>query len=148
MLAEKLMIGDPGWFMANLSREPIMWIFAGAPRTNDELEADLFGIASAPGVVEGVARVLLDPAQLGELQPGEILVVPSTNPAWNPAFNFILGAVTEAGGALSHAVIVAREYGLPCVAGTAGACAKIRTGDRIRVDGDNYAVYILERVAG
>jgi pyruvate,water dikinase len=145
MLSERLMIGDPGWFIENLSREPIMWIFAGAPKVNEELAADLYGIASAPGVVEGFARVLLDPAQLGELQPGEILVVPSTNPAWNPAFNFIKGAVTEAGGALSHAVIVAREYGLPCVAGAEGATQKIKTGDRIRVDGDNYAVYIVSR---
>jgi pyruvate,water dikinase len=147
MMAEKLMIGDPDWFFQNLVREPIMWVFAGAPKVKPELEADLYGMASAPGVAEGIARVLMDPAQLAELQPGEILVVPSTNPTWHPAFNFIKAVVTDAGGSLSHAVIVARDYGLPCVAGTREATAKIKTGDKIRVDGDNYAVYILERAA-
>jgi pyruvate,water dikinase len=147
MMAEKLMIGDPDWFFQNLVREPIMWVFAGAPKVKPELEADLYGMASAPGVAEGIARVLMDPAQLADLQPGEILVVPSTNPTWHPAFNFIKAVVTDAGGSLSHAVIVARDYGLPCVAGTREATAKIKTGDKIRVDGDNYAVYILERAA-
>jgi phosphoenolpyruvate synthase/pyruvate phosphate dikinase len=147
MLAEKLMIGDPDWFFQNLGREPVMWVFAGRQKIKPELKADLYGMASAPGVAEGVARVLWDPAQLSEIAPGEILVVPSTNPAWNPAFNFVKAVVTDAGGALSHAIIVARDYGLPCVAGTREATAKIKTGDRIKVDGDMNAVYILERAS-
>jgi phosphohistidine swiveling domain-containing protein len=147
MMAEKLMIGDPGWFFQNLGREPVMWVFAGAQKVKPELKADLYGIASAPGVAEGIARVLMDPAQLAELQPGEILVVPSTNPTWHPAFNFVKAVVTDAGGSLSHAVIVARDYSLPCVAGTREATTKIKTGDRIKVDGDNYAVYILKRAS-
>ena len=145
MVEEHFLVGDSDWFMANASRDPIMWVLAAVPKIKPELKADLYGAASAPGVAEGIARVLLDVAQLPELQPGGILVVPSTNPSWHPAFNFVKAAVTDAGGALCHAIIVAREYGLPCVAGTQEATIKIKTGDRIRVDGDNNAVYILER---
>jgi len=145
MLAEKLFIGDVNWLFENIGREPILWVLGGPPKVRPELEADLYGAASAPGVAEGIARVLLDEAQLPELQPGDILVVPDTNPVWNPAFNFIKAVVTDTGGSLSHAIVVARDYGLPCVAGTREATAKIKTGDRIRVDGDNCAVYILQR---
>jgi len=147
MLAEKLFIGDVNWLFENLGREPILWVLGGPPKVKPELEADLYGAASAPGVAEGTARVLFDEAQLPELQAGDILVVPDTNPVWNPAFNFIKAVVTDTGGSLSHAIVVARDYGLPCVAGTREATAKIKTGDRIRVDGDNCAVYILERAA-
>ena len=87
--------------------------------------------------------MLMDPARMAELKVGEILVVPSTNPAWHPAFNFVSAIVTDAGGSMSHAIIVARDYGLPCVAGTREATTKIRTGDHIRVGCDNCAVYIL-----
>lgn len=145
MVEENILIGDPNWFIANSDRDPIMWVLAATPKVKPELKADLYGAASAPGVTEGIARVLVDIAQLSELQPGEVLVVPSTNPSWHPAFNFVKAVVTDAGGALCHAIIVAREYGLPCVAGTREATVKIKTGDRVRVDGDKNAVYILER---
>jgi pyruvate,water dikinase len=145
MATEKILIGDPEWFVTNADRDPIMSVLAATPVVKPELKADLYGAASAPGIAEGRARVLIDVAQLSELEPGEILVVPSTNPSWHPAFNFVSGAVTDAGGALCHAIIVAREYGLPCVAGTREATFKIKTGDFIRVDGDNNAVYILKR---
>jgi pyruvate, water dikinase len=145
MVKEHFLVGDPEWFMANAGCDPIMWVLAAVPKVKPELKADLYGSASAPGVAEGTARVLTDLGQLNELEPGEILVVPSTNPSWHPAFNFIKGAVTDSGGAMCHAIIVAREYGLPCVAGTQEGTIKIKTGDRIRVDGDNNAVYILDR---
>ena len=147
MLAEKLFIGDVNWIFENIGREPILWVLGGPPKVKPELGADLYGAASAPGVAEGTARVLLDEAQLPELQGGDILVTPDTNPVWNPAFNFIKALVTDTGGSLSHAIVVARDYGLPCVAGTREGTAKIKTGDRIRVDGDNCVVYILERAA-
>ena len=82
--------------------------------------------------------------EFSQLQPGEILVAPFTHTDWTPLFWLASGVVTDHGGALAHAVIVGREYGLPCVAGTLGATGKIRTGDRIRVDGDNCCVYILK----
>jgi phosphohistidine swiveling domain-containing protein len=144
-LKEELTIGDLDWGIANMHREPTMLVLGGAQEIKLELKADLYGTASTPGVAEGIARVLTSPTQLSQLVAGEILVVPTSNPAWNPAFNFVSGVVTDSGGALCHAIIVAREYGISCVAGTREATTKIKTGDRIRVDGDNNAVYILKR---
>jgi len=118
-------------------------IITGMPVVKPELKADLYAAASAPGVVEGVARVIMSEAQMSEVQPGEILVTVATTPGWNPIFGIIKGVVTDQGGQLAHAVIVAREYGIPCVAGCQEATAKIKTGMRIKVDGDAGAVYIM-----
>lgn len=142
-MAEEFFIGDVDWFQANVGKEVLVWPFFAAPKVKGELKADLYGLSSAPGVAEGLARVLMAVEQIPELQPGEILVTPATGPAWGPVFGIIKGVVTDAGGALSHAVIVAREYGLPCVAGTQKATTLIKTGMRLRVDGDNGVVYIL-----
>ena len=104
----------------------------------------LHGMAGSPGVVEGVARVLRSPDQLGELKKGEILVTPVTAPSWAPVFGKIGAAVTDIGGMMSHAAIVCREYGLPAVTGTGNASSKIKTGMRVRVDGNAGTVTILE----
>lgn len=146
-IEEEPSIGDLEWGLKNMHREPTLMVHGGEQQINLELKADLYGAASTPGVAEGIARVLTSPTELRKIEAGEILVVPSSNPAWNPAFNFVGGVVTDVGGALSHAVIVTREYGLPCVAGTRNATTKIKTGDRIRVDGDNSAVYILSKAS-
>ena len=116
---------------------------AAAPIVREELKADLYGAASAPGVVEGIAHVIMTVDKVAELQPGEILVAPGTSAPWTPAFGIISGVVTDGGGALAHAVIVAREYGIPCVAGCSEATTKIKTGDRVRLDGNLGVVYIL-----
>jgi pyruvate,water dikinase len=105
--------------------------------------AELNGAAAAPGVVEGIARVIASPEQLAELQNGEILVCGSTSPAWAPIFQKIRATVTDVGGVMSHAAIVCREYGLPAVVGTGRATAQIRTGQTIRVDGSAGVVTIL-----
>jgi pyruvate,water dikinase len=125
-------------------KDPIIRVMAGAPRVKPELKADLYGSASAPGVVEGVARVVMTDKELHTVQPGEILVAPITGPPWTPIFGIVSGVVCNAGGSLSHPVIVSREYGIPAVIGTMEATQKIKTGDRIRVDGDMGAVYILK----
>lgn len=104
----------------------------------------LSGMAASPGVVEGIARVLRDPEQLGELQAGEILVATVTAPSWAPIFGKISAAVTDIGGIMSHAAIVCREYGLPAVTGTSFATAKIKTGMRLQVDGNTGSVTILD----
>jgi pyruvate, water dikinase len=104
----------------------------------------LKGMAAAPGAVEGIARVLRSPDQLGELQKGEILVTPVTAPSWAPVFGKIAAAVTDIGGMMSHAAIVCREYGLPAVTGTGNASARIKTGMRLRVDGNTGTVTILD----
>jgi pyruvate,water dikinase len=87
--------------------------------------------------------VITSPSQLGEVQAGEVLVCPITAPSWAPIFSRIAAAVSDIGGIMSHAAIVAREYGMPAVVGTGSATARIKTGDRVRVDGDNGIVTIL-----
>jgi pyruvate,water dikinase len=102
------------------------------------------GYAASPGVVEGVARVLMNVNDIGEIRDGEILVCPVTAPSWGPVFGKIKAAVSDIGGTMSHAAIVAREYGMPAVVGTGSATRVIRTGQRIRVDGDRGVVTILD----
>jgi pyruvate,water dikinase len=103
------------------------------------------GFASSAGVAEGPARVLKLLKDIVDLQPGEILVCPSTNPSWAPVFTKIKGAVTDIGGLTSHAAIVCREYGVPSVTGTGISTSVIKTGDIIRVDGDTGIVTIVEK---
>jgi len=101
-----------------------------APPSDDVLR----GTAASPGMVTGPARVIRDPAG-ARLEPGEILVAPSTDPGWTPLFLVAGGLVMELGGAMAHGAIVAREYGLPAVVGVSGATERISTGRRITVDG-------------
>ncbi len=96
----------------------------------------LSGMAASPGLVEGVARVVFSPEEVGDLQDGEILVAPITAPSWAPVFPKIQACVTDIGGMMSHAAIVCREYGVPAVTGTGFATDQIATGDRIQVDGN------------
>ncbi len=105
----------------------------------------LRGLPASPGVVEGRARVLLNADAMGELQTGEVLVVHTTDVGWTPLFLLAAGVVTELGGPLSHAAVVAREFGVPSVVNVEGATRAIRTGDRVRVDGGTG---IVERVRG
>jgi pyruvate,water dikinase len=104
---------------------------------------ELVGFAASPGVVEGVARVLKSVNEIGQMQDGEILVCAVTAPSWGPVFGKIRAAVSDIGGTMSHAAIVAREYGMPAVVGTGQATSRIRTGQRIRVDGDRGIVTLL-----
>jgi pyruvate, water dikinase len=103
----------------------------------------LTGAAASPGVIEGLARVVRSVDQIGDVRDGEILVCGSTSPAWAPIFSKIKATVTDVGGVMSHAAIVAREYGLPAVVGTGRATAAIRTGQLIRVDGSEGTVTLL-----
>jgi pyruvate,water dikinase len=104
----------------------------------------LIGLTGSPGAAEGRARVILHADQLGQLEEGEILVAPSTATSWTPVFGTIAAAVSDVGGVMCHAAIVAREYGLPAVVGAASATKTIKTGDRIRVDGDTGLVTLLD----
>jgi pyruvate, water dikinase len=105
---------------------------------------EIRGYAASPGVVEGVARVLRSVNEIGQVQDGEILVCAVTAPSWAPVFGKIKAAVSDIGGAMSHAAIVAREYGMPAVVGTGHATRRIRTGQTVRVDGDRGVVRILD----
>jgi pyruvate,water dikinase len=106
-------------------------------------EGEVSGYAASPGVVEGPARVVRNVDEIGTVQAGEVLVCPVTAPSWGPVFPKIAAAVSDIGGMMSHAAIVAREYGLPAVVGTGNATSAIKTGDRVRVDGDSGTVTIL-----
>jgi rifampicin phosphotransferase len=90
-------------------------------------------------VVSGKARVILDPGN-AHLEPGEILVAPSTDPGWTPLFLTAGGLVMEMGGPMSHGAIVAREYGIPAVVGVPDATERLETGQRITVDGSEGIV--------
>ena len=107
-------------------------------------QATFIGTPASPGVVTAPARVILDPAG-AHLEPGEILVAPSTDPGWTPLFLSAGGLVMETGGSMSHGVIVAREYNIPAVVGLAGATERIPTGSRITVDGTAGTVVIVSK---
>jgi len=98
------------------------------------------GTGASSGIVEGSARVLLSAAQMSDLQPGEILVVHTTDVGWTPLFFIAAGVVTELGGPLSHAAVVARELGVPSVVNVDSVTRALKTGDRVRVDGDRGIV--------
>ncbi|MAG35870.1 MAG: hypothetical protein CL878_06470 [Dehalococcoidia bacterium] len=104
----------------------------------------LRGVGASAGRVEGVARIILDPAGFGQFRPGDVLVAPATGPAWTPLFRTAAAVVTETGGTMSHAAIVAREYGLPCVMAIPGVTNALRNGEHVLVDGN---AGIVQRLA-
>ncbi|MGD8486550.1 MAG: PEP-utilizing enzyme, partial [Chloroflexota bacterium] len=112
-------------------------------RSQEKVAGVVSGIAGSPGVVEGVARVVNSEAEFDSLQVGEILVCQMTNPAWQVLYGKIIAVVTDAGGTVSHPAVLAREYGIPAVVGTSTATYDIKTGDRLRVDGNAGVVEIL-----
>ncbi len=122
--------------------------FVGSPPSvvsSPEPTGDYFtGVAASPGVVTGVVRVLRDPADGALLTPGEVLVTAVADVGWTPLFLIATAVVTELGGALSHAALVAREYGVPAVVNVAGATRALKTGDRVRVDGNRGVVERIE----
>jgi len=93
------------------------------------------GIPVSPGVVEGVVRVIRHEDELSHLQPGEILVAQITAPSWASAFSVVAGVITDIGGMMSHAAIICREYGMPAVVSTGFATTRLKTGQRVRMDG-------------
>jgi phosphohistidine swiveling domain-containing protein len=101
------------------------------------------GLPASAGVVEGTARVVLSPEEFGAVQKGEIVVCRMTSPAWVVLFTKISGLVTDAGGIASHPAVVSREFGVPAVVGTSDATRRIKTGDRVRVNGSLGRVEIL-----
>ena len=104
------------------------------------------GIGVSSGVTEGVARVVTDPS-FAEVEPDEVLIAPTTDPSWASIMYVSSALVVDMGGPISHAAVVARELGLPCVVNTRTGTRDIRTGDRVRVDGDSGTVEILGAAA-
>lgn len=106
--------------------------------------AVLQGISGCPGIARGRARVVLDPGDPGDLGPGDVLVAPITDPAWTPLFLPAEAVVVEVGAQMSHAVIVSRELGIPCVVSVVGATTAIPDGALVEVDGAAGTVTVLE----
>ncbi|HEX6195511.1 MAG TPA: PEP-utilizing enzyme [Jiangellaceae bacterium] len=102
------------------------------------------GTAASSGVAEGPARVVHGVDQMDTVQEGEILIAPTTNPSWTPVFSRIAACVADGGGMMSHAAIVCREHGLPAIVGSGKATRAIKTGQRVRVDGNTGVVTILD----
>jgi pyruvate,water dikinase len=103
----------------------------------------LAGMPGCPGQAEGIARVVLDSNDPFALEPGDILIAPITDPSWTPLFVPAAGVVVDVGAPLSHAIIVSRELGIPCVISATGGTRRIPNGARIRVDGSTGVVTVL-----
>ncbi len=140
---------EPRFFIASQDEVP----------TIEELEADqaaraaeavatpgdvLTGAAGCQGVARGRARIVMDPADAIDLEPGEVLVAPITDPSWTPLFLPSAAVVVDVGALMSHAVIVARELGIPCVVAVDGATRRIPDGALVEVDGTAGTVTVLE----
>ncbi len=118
-------------------------IITPAPADVGGPDGALVGSGVSAGVAEGRAKVVLDPT-LANLQPGDILVAPFTDPGWTPLFVSAVALVTEVGGLMTHGSVVAREYGIPAVVGVVDATRRIRDGQRLRVHGDAGYVELLD----
>jgi pyruvate,water dikinase len=106
--------------------------------------AKVTGFPGAAGIVEGRTRVIATPEEGDQLQAGEILVTTVTNVGWTPLFPRAVAVVTDVGAPLSHAAIVARELGIPAVVGCGNATMRLRTGDWVRVNGEQGTVEVLQ----
>ena len=127
----------------------LRWFGSMMPARTDAVDGGpLRGTASSGGRATATARVVMGPEDFASLDAGEVLVAPITTPAFTPLFARASGVVTDIGGPLSHSSIVAREYGIPAVLGTAVATRRIRSGDRITVDGERGEVTIGEQTIG
>ncbi len=137
---------DVEWAMSEgrtwlVQSRPITTLGGSAPRRDGPVgdapggEPLLQGLAAAPGVASGAVRVLVSPAQGDQLQRGEVLVAPMTNPDWVPTIRRAAAVVTDGGGMTCHAAIVARELGVPCVVGARTATTTLRDGLVVTVDG-------------
>lgn len=141
-------LNPPSWLgtqpPADLPPDPLITKFFGlgvAPSTDRKI---VTGNPCSAGTATGTARVIMSLDQAHRLQPGDILVCQMTMPAWTPLFGHVSAVVADSGGPLSHCAIVAREYGIPCVAGTIVGTGTIPDGARIRVDGASGMVHILD----
>lgn len=132
---------DPDSWAADTNRRADVFVCG---KDDDNTNGDVMGFPGAAGKIEGVARVILDVSRIDELKPGEILVTCATNIGWTIAFPKASAIVTDIGAPLSHAAIVAREFGIPAVVGCGNATTVIKNGDRICVDGMKGTVTIID----
>jgi len=124
-----------------------LWGFPEKVNRKTEVAGQFTGLGGSPGVVEGIARVVLREDQFDQVRAGDVLVCQMTNPAWVVLFTKIVGLVTDAGGTVSHPAVLSREFGIPAVVGSSVATQQISSGDRIRVNGTTGLVEILDKAA-
>ncbi len=163
---DKFIDSPEGWVDTINEREALMvevtglqepFLFVGRPGPmneyprRDDVVYDLTvagevvqGMPGCPGKSRGIARVITNSHDPSGLEPGDILVAPITDPSWTPLFVPAAGVVVDVGAALSHAIIVSRELGIPCVVSATDATKRIPDGALIEVDGDTGAVTIIE----
>ena len=137
---------EPPFIVNGVYPPPETWPLRAAPAASPEAETGerLKGLACSPGKVTGRARIVHDPADPGLLEPGDVLITATTNPSWTPLFLVASAVVTEFGLFNSHASIVSRELGIPCIASVPGVTSRIQSGSLITVDGDTGEVEIIE----
>ena len=116
-----------------------------APPTRQVPGNELRGVPGSPGRYSGTVRVISDEADFGKLQPGEVLVAPTTSPPWSVLFLQASAVVTDGGGVLSHTAVIAREYGIPAVLATGEATKRLSDGDLVSVDGTAGIVSVTRR---
>ena len=133
-------------FIVNGSVKPLsQWARRGGPESSKAVVGDvLSGVPGSPGVATGRARVILDPADPLALEPGDVLIAPITDPAWTPLFVPAAAVVVNVGAQVSHAVIVSRELGIPCVVSVLDATQRIPDGALVTVDGTTGTVTLVE----
>ncbi len=102
----------------------------------------LHGIPASQGKLSGTIRILNRVEDIGDVQTGEILVVPRTDPGWTPVFRKIGGLITETGGILSHGAVVSREYGIPAVTNIPNACQLLHNGQKVTIDGSKGEIIL------
>ncbi|TCP56415.1 pyruvate,water dikinase [Tamaricihabitans halophyticus] len=135
---------DPGSWAADANRRADLYDEHGTARP---ASGAVTGFPGSAGVVEAIARVVASPAEGTALRQGEVLVTAATNIGWTPLFPRAAAVVTDVGAPLSHAAIVARELGIPAVVGCGSATMRLRTGDRVRVDGARGTVQRIDEPA-
>ena len=138
-------------------QEPFILVGEGGPITDlprrDAVETidltsgqSVQGVPGCPGHARGIARVVLDSFDPTALEPGDILIAPITDPSWTPLFVPAAGVVVDVGAPLSHAIIVSRELGIPCVVSATDATKIIPDGALIEVNGDTGEVSVLSLI--
>jgi pyruvate,water dikinase len=135
--------------LAKVGEEPPLdtWEVKHDAKPASDGATELRGVPGSPGTATGRVRVVRDPYEDQPPEPGEILVAPFTDPGWTLMFMAADAVVVEVGGALSHAVVVARELGIPAVVSVERCCTTLHTGDLIEVDGSTGVIRVLERKA-
>ena len=152
--AFKRYLSYPGFPNLIIGRfDPEKWLADPAKRydyfikdrvSSEDTPSDVKGFAGASGVVTGTVRVIDDVSRIDEIRQGEILVTRATNIGWTVAFHKVSAIVTDIGAPLSHAAIVAREFGIPAVVGCSNATTVLKTGDVVTVDGEKGTVTIVK----